>query len=53
MMQVPTIGGTNNITHLQGLLVHLLCHAAQVAHDVACLAQVELQVRMQAGRRPS
>lgn len=34
---------TRQATHLQRLLVHFLCHPAQVANDVACLTQVELQ----------
>jgi hypothetical protein len=32
-------------THVDGLLVHIFCHAAQVANDVACLTEVELQTQ--------
>lgn len=41
--QLSGRGGFGSSTHLQGLLVHLLCHAAQVANDVAGFTQVELQ----------
>lgn len=36
--------------HLHWLLVHILCHAAQVANDVACFTKVELWVQQKQSR---